>query len=183
MRSEAENRGIKHPKIHIYTGDGKGKTTAALGLGLRAAGCGYSVSMIQFLKDEPTGELNAIQNLPNFRIYRFQEKAKGFFCDMSDEEKDILKEETEKALRFAEHLLKSGGCDVLILDEIFICLSCGLVCRERLLKLLQTGHAEIILTGRDAPESIKTMADYVSEIRAEKHPFNEGCPARRGIEY
>ncbi len=183
MRSEAENRGIKDPKIHVYTGDGKGKTTAALGLGLRAAGSGYSVAMVQFLKDEPTGELEAIKKLPNFKVFRFQKKTKGFFCDMSAEEKEILKIETEEALIFAENLLKTCGCDVLILDEIFICLSCGIVSEERLIKLLQTGNSEIILTGRDAPESIRDTADYVSEIRAEKHPYDCGCPARCGIEY
>ena len=183
MRSEAENRGIKTPKIHVYTGDGKGKTTAALGLGLRAVGCGFSVCMIQFLKDEPTGELKAIQKLPNFKVFRFQEKAKGFFCQMSDEEKEVLKAETENALSFAEKLLKDRGCDVLILDEIFICLSCGLVSQERLLKLIQSKNAEIILTGRDAPESIKIAADYVSEICATKHPYDSGCSARLGIEY
>lgn len=183
MRSEVENRGIKTPKIHIYTGDGKGKTTAALGLGLRAAGSGFSVCMIQFLKDDPTGELKAIQKLPNFRVFRFQKKTKGFFCNMTDEEKEIAKVETEKALSFAEKLLENRGCDVLILDEIIVCLSCGLISQERLLTLLQSKNAEIILTGRNAPESIKNAADYVSEIRAEKHPFDSGCPARQGIEY
>lgn len=183
MRSTAEKRSIKNPKTHIYTGNGKGKTTAALGMALRAAGCGFSVAMIQFLKDSPSGELAVCKGIKNFKILRFQKGHKGFTWQMDDSQKKALAEETEAALAYAEELMAAHGCDLLILDEILGCLSCGLVELNRLLHLTEAKTAELVFTGRDAPPELIAAADYVSEIKTVKHPAESGLSAREGIEF
>ena len=122
MRSETEKRGIKNPKTHIYTGDGKGKTTAALGMAMRAAGQGLSVVIIQFLKDTFTGELATAMHIPNLKILRFQEGEKGFLFQMNEEQKKTLMCETNEAFSYAEQLMDEKACDLLILDEI----QCGM---------------------------------------------------------
>ncbi len=183
MRIEAENRSIILPQTQIYTGDGKGKTTAAIGAGIRAAGHGYTICMIQFLKDAPTGELKALSQIPNFTVFRFQKEAKGFFWNMTEAQKKKLTAETDKAFCYAETRIKNKDCDLLILDEILGCLSCGIIEEERLLKLIHAKSCELILTGRNVPENIAAAADYVSEIKAVKHPMTKGMNARKGIEY
>ena len=138
MRSEAQNRGIICPQTQIYTGDGKGKTTAAIGAGIRAAGHGFSVCMIQFLKDMPTGELEILSQIPNFTVHRFQKEAKGFLWNMNEAQKKLLHVETDEAFCYAESVIKDKDCDLLILDEILGCVSCGIIAEERLLRLIQT---------------------------------------------
>lgn len=172
--------------VHVYTGDGKGKTTAALGLGLRAAGAGLSVIMIQFLKDTDTGELTSCKEFGNkFKIMRFQKGQKGFIWECTEEEKQELLNETREGLKEAEKLSKSGSCDVLILDEIFGAIGNMLTNEEEILKLIKgkNKNVELVLTGRNAPESIIKAAHYVTEMRAVKHPLYSGIHARRGIEF
>lgn len=183
MRSKAEKRGINEAKTHILTGDGKGKTTAALGMGLRAAGHGLRVVMIQFLKDTVTGELAAVEQLENFVILRFQNGLKGFAWQMNEKQLAELKRETEEALCHAERLMAERGCDLLILDEILGCLSLGLTTEQRLLRLFRQKTAELVLTGRGAPDGLVSAADYVSDIHMVKHPLAVGASAREGIEY
>lgn len=172
--------------IHVYTGDGKGKTTAALGLGMRAAGAGLRVLMIQLLKDSPSGELNAAKAFGDgFKIMRFQKGKKGFIWEMTEEEINELKTETQNALKYAEKAMNTGECDVLILDEIFGCIGNLIITEEDVLSLLKRKKeaVEIVLTGRNAPESIINAAHYVTEMRAVKHPLYSGISARKGIEY
>lgn len=172
--------------VHIYTGDGKGKTTAALGLALRAAGAGKKVIMIQFLKDTPCGEMKSAKLLgDNFKILRFQKGQKGFIWEMSEEEIEVLKKETQDGLNNASCIAKSGECDVLILDEIFGCLGNMLISEEELIDFIKdkNENTELVLTGRNAPERVCALAHYVSEIRAVKHPLYSGIPAREGIEF
>ncbi len=183
MREEAEKRTIKSPKIHIYTGDGKGKTTAALGLGLRAAGCGFRVVMIQFLKATPSGELAAAAHVPGLSIWRVPHSSQRFFWDMTEAEKATLRREVVSGFERAEQLLKTGGCDMLILDEIFGCLQNGLLEEQALLRLMRNRTAELVLTGRGAPEAVINAADYVSEIHALRHPLETGQAAREGVEF
>lgn len=176
---------LKKGYIQVYTGNGKGKTTAAVGLAVRAAGDGLKVYMVQFLKGGKSGELESAKKLsPNFQIFRF-EKPRGFFWTLNDEEKRELKSEIDNAIEFCFSSLKSGECDILIMDEIMGALANNLVSEETLLKLLKgkPDNVEIILTGRNVPQSILNEANLVTEMKDIKHYFNEGVPAREGIEY
>lgn len=178
------NKGLEKGLIQVYTGTGKGKTTAALGQGLRAAGRGFRVYMIQFLKNQFTGELQSTKLLePNFNIFRF-ESPKGFFWTLKDEEKMLLKEEIREALAFANHAVTNNECDILILDEIMAVMKNGLVEEESIMSLLKNrpNNIEVILTGRDAPKWLIDEAHLVTEMNCIKHPLNCGMQAREGIE-
>ncbi|AJA47357.1 Cob(I)yrinic acid a,c-diamide adenosyltransferase [Clostridium pasteurianum DSM 525 = ATCC 6013] len=171
--------------IQVYTGNGKGKTTAAVGLGVRAAGDGYNVFLVQFLKSGFTGELESIKKLePDFRIFRF-EKKRGFFWTLNDSEKAELKKEIQAAYRFCLDALENNKCDVLIMDEIMGAISNELVSKEQVLQLIEAkpDNMELVLTGRNVPEEIVNKADLVTEMREIKHYFEKGVPAREGIEY
>lgn len=176
---------LKKGYVQVYTGDGKGKTTAAVGLAVRAAGDGYKVIMVQFLKSGSTGELNSAKLLhPNFVIRRF-EKPRGFFWTLNEEEKLELKKEIGEAYEFCISTLKEVGCDILILDEVMGALSNKLICDEQIQDLisLKPENMELILTGRNAPQSIIDKADLVTEMKGVKHYFEQGISAREGIEY
>jgi len=167
--------------IQIYTGDGKGKTTAALGLALRAGGQGMKVIIIQFIKGDRTGgeHLFAAQYHP-FEIVQLNT---GDSFTQSLEE---LRSTTEQTLAFAEKTILGGGYDdVVILDEIFVAVNKGLVSTEQVLSLMskKPESMELILTGRGAPKEIIEQADLVTEMVAVKHPLIKGIKARRGIEY
>ncbi|KGG79963.1 cob(I)yrinic acid a c-diamide adenosyltransferase [Caloranaerobacter azorensis H53214] len=171
--------------IQVYTGDGKGKTTAALGLGLRAVGYGYKVKMVQFLKGRDSGELFSTKKFNgNFEIYRF-DKSKKFFWNMNEAEKEELKKKISYAFDFIEETIRKNDCDILILDEVMGVISNKLVSIDRVLHILdmKPENMEIILTGRNVPEDILDRADLVSEMKMIKHPFEKGIPARKGIEY
>lgn len=170
--------------IQIYTGDGKGKTTAALGQGIRSAGNGLKVYMVQFLKTYETGELKIIDQIDNFSVFRFESK-KDFFWNLNDEQKKLLKKETDNAIKFISKTLSERECDVLILDEVFGSLKNKMIDKDELISILKNKpeSVEVVLTGRDAPEEIMELADYVSEINMVKHPFEKGINSRKGIEY
>ncbi len=171
--------------IQIYTGNGKGKTTAAVGLATRAAGNKYRVCMVQFLKSDATGELESAKLMaPYFTIHRF-ERPTGFFWTLNDQEKLELKEDIQEAYKFCIKQLEEGNCDILIMDEIMGTLSNGLITEEQLIELIdkKPDDVELIMTGRNVPESIMQRANLVTEMKDLKHYFNEGVPARRGIEF
>ena len=171
--------------VQVYYGKGKGKTTAAIGLGIRALGNDYKVIMIQFLKHDTTGECRMIKALePNFKIFHF-EKKRGFTWQLNEEEKQELKSETSNALKFASKVMDTGQCDVLILDEILNSLELGFISEEEVCNLIdsKSDDVELVLTGRSLPESIAKRADYISCIENIKHPMEKGIDARRGIEY
>lgn len=171
--------------VQVYTGDGKGKTTAALGLGLRASGGGFKVYMVQFLKGGDTGELHSIEKLePNFRIFRF-ERPRGFFWTLSEEEKIELQKDMKKALEFCRSVIKNRECDLLIIDEIMGALHTKLIDVSEVLELIKSKpeDMELILTGRNVPPEIMDAADLVTEMKEVKHYFNKGVNARKGIEF
>ncbi|AIS52036.1 Cob(I)yrinic acid a,c-diamide adenosyltransferase BtuR [Thermoanaerobacter kivui] len=170
--------------IQVYTGDGKGKTTASIGLGIRAVGRGFKVYMVQFLKETDTGELHTLKNIENFKVFRFQSSDK-FFWTLNEEEKKVLAKEMKKAYEFVVDVLENKKCDVLILDEIMAAIHSKMYTVEDVLKLIEIKPKEIelVLTGRSAPQEIIEKADLVTEMKAIKHPFERGIPARYGIEY
>jgi cob(I)alamin adenosyltransferase len=170
--------------VHIYTGHGKGKTTAALGLGLRAAGHGLRVCMVQFLKSAASGELESVRRIgPHFTIHRF-EKPRDFFWKLTDGQKAEVKLEVGRAFAFARQTGLGGGCDILILDEVLGALGNGLLELERLLELvrMKPDGLEIVMTGRDAPPELIDAADLVTEMNEIKHYYRQGVPSRDGIE-
>lgn len=175
-----EARGL----IQIYTGEGKGKTTAALGQGIRACGRGFRVIMIQFLKTSDSGELEILKKIDGFDVYRFQTQ-EGFYWKLDEAGKQKVAAETKKALEFAERVMSEDMCDMLILDEILGAFSNGLLDLEGLLNLLgkKPEGMELIMTGRGAPKELIEKADLVTHMQKVKHPLDMGIGARRGIEY
>ena len=169
--------------LHIYHGNGKGKTTAALGLALRCAGRGGRVLIAQFLKGQPSGELKTLALIPNIKILRAKEATK-FTFQMTPEELAAVKERHSALLKEIAKELQEGNIDLLILDEALGALQTGLLDKDELLDLLDTRpqETEAVLTGRDPSPQLLERADYVSEIVKRKHPFDKGVPARIGIE-
>ncbi len=170
--------------LHIYCGDGKGKTTAALGLSLRAAGCGMRVHFVQFLKGSPTSELAALARLPEITVLRC-DRDYGFTFSMTPETKEKLTACHNAMLAAAMDRLYAGGTDLLVLDEFCAAYNQGLLDRELAARLVHGCPAgtELVLTGRDPAPQFLEAADYISEIRAVRHPYTSGIPARRGIEF
>jgi cob(I)alamin adenosyltransferase len=171
--------------IHIYTGDGKGKTTAALGLGIRAYGRGFKVLLVQFLKGRDTGELSVLQQLgPNFAVRRNSNLQK-FMKELNSQERATVQTTTRERWEEAVSAAQQQICDLLILDEVMAALGAGLLPLATVVTFLKQKPPalEVVLTGRDAPPELVELADYVSEIKAVKHPYEQGIPARKGIEY
>ena len=169
--------------IHIYCGDGKGKTTAALGLSLRAAGHGMHVCIVQFLKSTETGELNILRQIPNVQIIRSQEQL-GFTFRRNEEQKRHAALVQQELFAKASATALSGSCDLLVLDEIMAAINSGMVETEQVKQLLcsKPEELEVVLTGRNPPQELLELADYVSQIQKVKHPFDRGIAARDGIE-
>ncbi|MEM3576910.1 MAG: cob(I)yrinic acid a,c-diamide adenosyltransferase [Candidatus Bathyarchaeia archaeon] len=167
--------------VQVYTGNGKGKTTAAFGLALRAIGRGLKVYVIQFIKGGfDYGELYIADKLPNLTLKAF---GMGKFIMEKPSAEDI--KSAEEALSLAEAVVKSGEYDIVILDEINVALKLKLISLERVLKLIKgkPKHVELVLTGRYSPNEIIEAADLVTEMREVKHPYNKGYQARKGIEF
>lgn len=169
--------------IHIYTGDGKGKTTASIGLTVRASGRGLNVIFAQLMKGRETGELKNLISLPGVKLLRSKPLTK-FSFQMNDEEKaEVLAAHNAFIGQVAEACRKENA-DLLILDEVLGACGTGLLDENILIDFLKTKpeHLEVVMTGRNPSEDLLAMADYVSEIRKRKHPFDQGIPAREGIE-
>ena len=172
--------------IHIYTGEGKGKTTAALGLCLRAAGSGLRVLIARFLKTNDSAELNAISMLPDVDLIE-NDQTFGFSRSWKNDPEKKSKAEEYYSSKLQEALRRAveGDYDLLMLDEINASVRLGVVDTEELLAFLKNKpeKLEVILTGRDPIPELVEVADYVSEIKKVKHPFDQGILARKGIEY
>ena len=168
--------------IHLYCGDGKGKTTAALGLAVRCAGSGRRVLLLQFFKDGRSSEFAALDRVPGITVIP-QTRSFGFSWTLSDEEKAEARAYYSGLLE--EAFARSADFDLLVLDEAMSAVSTGMVNQDRLLELLSgKGEGlEVVLTGRDPSQALLDAADYVTEMRLIKHPFQRGVPAREGIEY
>lgn len=166
--------------IQLYTGNGKGKTTAALGLALRAICAGKSVYIGQFIKGMDYSELRAIEYLPNLTIEQFGRDC-FIYKDPTDEDIRAAKEGLEKIGR----LLKNSPYDLIVLDELNIALYYNLFSLEEVLELLNARDKtkEILITGRYAPEELIEISDLVTEMKEIKHYYNQGVEARKGIEF
>ena len=168
--------------IHLYTGDGEGKSITAFGLALRAVGHGYKVIIVQFMKGrKDVGEYKIRRRLaPNYEIHQFGRRE---FIDLKNPE-PIDYELAERGLNFARKALRMKP-HLLILDEINLAVSVGLIKLSDVLDLLRDipESTTVVLTGRNAPRELVERADLVTEMREVKHPWRVGVQARRGIEY
>ncbi len=169
--------------IHIYCGDGKGKTTAAMGLALRAAGAGMRVRIVQFLKDGSSSELAPLRTLPGVTI-QTDARIRKFAPAMAADERAGVRDSHQNILAEAVKSANANGFDLLILDEAFGAIAEGLLDADTLLTFLRDKPkgVEVVLTGRNPPQPFLDLADYVSEIVCRRHPFARKIPARRGIE-
>lgn len=177
--------------IQLYTGDGKGKTTAAVGQAVRAAGDGYKVIFSQFMKGNDTGELHALEQLSNVEIIR-SGRSFGFYSTLSDGEKAQLTVIHNEILDRLIACAERKEAFMIVLDEITYPVKWGLIDIVSLKRLLELAGKrgepgknvpELILTGRDAADFIVNAADYITEMRCVRHPYEKGISARHGIEY
>ena len=175
---------MRQGMIQIYCGDGKGKTTAATGLAVRAAGSGMKVLFARFLKNENSAELCVLDQIPGIEVIHLP-KSYGFYNTQSEEEKAETKQMYGELWRYALDRAKNGACDMLVMDEFMAADHYGLVPHEEAIQFLKEKPEglEVVLTGRNPTEDLIEAADYVSEIRKVKHPFDCGICARRGIAY
>ncbi len=170
--------------IQVYTGHGKGKTTAALGLALRALGWGLKVMMVQFIKGyKNVGEIRFSELYPeSFTVRQF-----ALDLERDIDEKKVLsrKREADEAMKFAEEAVRSGAYDLVILDELNVAVHYGLIGVERVIRLVQDkpAHVELVITGRNAPDELVQASDYATEMRLVRHPFQKGVEARPGVDY
>ncbi len=167
--------------IHVYTGPGKGKTTAALGLGLRANGAGYKVHIIQFMKGRRYNEINAIEKLDNFSISQY---GRDEFVSKENPEKIDI-DLAQKGLLHANDVIKNKKYDMVVLDEINVAIDYNLISIKDMLKLIEKKpeDLELVLTGRNAHPEIIRIADVVTEMLEIKHPFQQGVLAKEGIDF
>jgi cob(I)alamin adenosyltransferase len=168
--------------IQVYTGEGKGKTTAALGLALRAAGHGLRVEIVQFMKGWPGyGELEGVEWLPTVTIHPFGRT--GWIHRAQPEPEDC--ERAARALAHSYQVITGAQADIVILDEINVALDYGLLDLEAVLALLDERplSVELVLTGRNAHPEVIRRAGLVTEMRKVKHPYDLGLAGRQGIEY
>jgi cob(I)alamin adenosyltransferase len=167
--------------LQIYTGNGKGKSTAAFGLALRAAGAGMSVYIAQFVKGRNYSEITAVrQHLPQITIRQF---GRGCFIVERPTDEDVAA--AREGLAVVSEVLNSGAYDMVILDEATIAIYYDLFTVGELIEILKTRAAgcEVVVTGRYAPEELIEVADLVTEMREVKHYYRQGIEAREGIEY
>ena len=171
--------------VIVYTGNGKGKTTAALGLAIRAIGYEHKVCMLQFIKGSwHYGEMDSSKKLePNFELIAI---GKGFVGILDD---NSPREEHEKyaaeALRICREKINSGNYNVVILDEVNYAINLGLIDVQEIIKIIKEkpSNLDLVLTGRDVKEEIVELADLVTEMKEIKHPFKSGIKAKKGIDF
>ena len=176
---EQEQMGL----IHLYCGDGKGKTTAAAGLSLRAAGAGKQVLFVQFFKNGNSSEVKALRQMETVRTMH-SVIPHHRFSKMGDEERVQARDDYRRLLGDALAAAREG-VDLLVLDEVVSACNHEIVSEETLLDFLHTKpeRLEVVLTGRDPSDALLSLADYVTEMRKVKHPYDRGVRARLGIEF
>jgi cob(I)alamin adenosyltransferase len=166
--------------VQVYTGDGKGKTTAALGLAIRASGHGMRTYFGQFMKGQSYGELDALRGHRQITIEQYGDVR----CIRREEVTAEHVAQARRGLARAQEAMVSGEFDIVVLDEVNVAIWFGLLCVEDVLAFLEErpGSVEVILTGRRAPPELVERADLVTEMRLVKHYYEQGVSARKGIE-
>jgi cob(I)alamin adenosyltransferase len=170
-------------RVLLFTGDGKGKTTAALGMVLRASGHGMRTIVLQFIKnDSATGELKALKQCPGVEI---RQCGLGFVPPESNPKFADHRLAAEEALALAGDSIAGGEYDLIVLDEVCNAIAKGLIEEARVVEIVKSAPADLrlVLTGRDATENLIALADTVTEMRCVKHGLQSGRPAQEGVEY
>ena len=170
--------------VHIYCGDGKGKTSSAVGLAVRASGRGKKVLIVRFLKTEDSGEVEVLRKIPGITVTPC-DRTFGFVFRMNEEQKREAGAYFQSRFETAVKTAVEDGVDLLVLDEILASCNYGMVREHDFAEFLRNRPAEmeVVLTGRDPSDRLIALADYVSEIKMVKHPYTQGIGAREGIEY
>lgn len=170
--------------LHLYTGDGKGKTTAGMGLALRMLGHHKAVLVSQFMKDGTSGELAALRTFPQATVFEGA-KLEGFFRNLSPAQQEETRRQHLDALNRMIDVIHEVKPALTVMDELCVALALRLISLEDGFRLIDAAlaYGDAVVTGRYAPEALQNRADYVSRIEAVKHPFEEGIPAREGIEW
>lgn len=170
--------------VHIYHGTGKGKTTAALGLAIRALGRNKKILFVQFMKAWDSGELHILDKLDGINVMRGKPSAK-FSFQMTESEKKACSIANNELLAEVESIIKTDKADLLILDELIGTYHNELIDREQVVRFIKNkpDKLELVMTGRNPEPELLELANYVSEIVKRKHPFDEGLKARIGIEH
>lgn len=173
-------------QIHVYTGSGKGKTTAAIGQAIRCLGAGLQVTMVNFLKND-SSEFRTLNRLtPEFQYIIANQEPRGFYWELTEEQKAATRQDYQAAWKNVQVLIDQHQSDLLILDEIMAVIEYGIIPVEAVLTTMQEcrySHIELVLTGRNAPAEVIQEADLVTEMKEIKHPLAKGITARQGIEY
>lgn len=170
--------------IHIYTGDGKGKTTAAIGLAIRNLGCDGIVLFAQFLKNSETGEMNILTQLNGITFIRPSMQHKGFIFNLNDNQLNEIKEDIKVGFRKIIKIILENKFSLIVFDEILDAIEFGFISEEDIIALFDKfPETEFVITGRKATHAMKEKADYITVMNKEKHPFDKGINARKGIEY
>jgi len=170
--------------IHIYTGDGKGKTTASVGLMIRALGYNKKILFIQMQKALPSGEIKVLENNKDIDVMRVCSITK-FVWKMNEKEKQEYKQQHEDGFDKAIGIINQSNYDLVVFDEILGAIYEKVIDEKKAIEFLKNKPTklEIVLTGRNASEDIIKIGDYVSEIKCIKHPFEKGVPPRKGVEF
>lgn len=176
--------------IQLYTGDGKGKTTAAIGQAVRAAGCGKKVILSQFMKGNDTGELHVLCDMENIEIIR-SDKNFGFYSQMSEEDKRNITDIHNNILNSLITAAMCGDTFMIVMDELTYPVNWGLIDTEKVKHLItlaqnnenEAPEIELVITGRDAADFLVEAADYITEMKCVRHPYDRGIKARAGIEF
>ena len=168
--------------VHLYCGDGKGKSTAAIGLAVRAAGAGKRVLYLQFFKDGSSSEIEVLRGIPGIEVLVCP-RYFGRFRNMSEEQRQEARE--AYGALFEEACRKAQKADLLVLDEAVSACGHGVVPEEKLLAFLRDKpeELEVVLTGREPSQGLYAAADYITRMEKLRHPFDVGVPARLGIEF
>lgn len=169
---------------HIYCGDGKGKTTCAAGLAVRCAGAGGNVLWFQFLKKDSSSERKSLELLENIDLLPGYDKMK-FTFKMTEEEKQSAKDFFQEKLLEIENIVHRKNYDMVVLDEIIGAINLNIILEEQVINFLKRKPKglEVVLTGREPSEQLCKLADYISDIKKIKHPYDNGIMARHKIEY
>ena len=180
VQQEADDRRLSRGYVQVYTGDGKGKTSAALGLALRASGHGMRTYIGQFMKGQHYGELEALRDHPLITIEQYGD----VHCIRREEVTPEHVSQAHRGLERARAAMLSGQYALVVLDEVSVAIWFGLLTVEEVEAFLdqRPNHVEVILTGRRAPQELIERADLVTEMQAVKHYYQQGVAARRGIE-
>ncbi len=170
--------------LEIYCGNGKGKTTAAMGLAFRALGRGKNVYILQFLKGDNSGELEAFAAFPQAMVAENPKQMK-FLFQMTPEEKELCRQDCIRRFQEASVCIRSQHPFVVVMDELLDAIECGLVPEDEVLELISQckGDCEFVLTGRRYSPAMEAQADYITRMEKVKHPYDQGAAPRAGIEF